>query len=1176
MSTLQIRLLGEFELSVGGQVLPPPATLKARSLLAFLVTHRAQACPREPLADLFWPEYPREKALHSLSTALWHIRRALPAGDFILSDAQEIRFNPGSDYWLDTEALETAIRGQLQSGRASPDPEVLAMAVGLYRGDFLEGFYDDWCLEERYHLEGLYLTALEWLIAHHQGLGQGQEALHYAELLLDRDPLREGAYRTAIRLHVQMGHRAEALRRARQCRAVLQAELGVDPEPETVALCDQLLGPAWQQAASPLPKAPRSQRGLLLERPLFVGRETEWQGLQALWEESRSGKGGLVLVRGEAGIGKSRLAEELARHVRQRGGGVLSGRCYEHEYSLPYGPLTDLLRMALSTSGRSILARLPPWQMDMLAYLLPELSGRPPSSLFSDEQQQVRVFEALTSFLLELAHYNPLLMILEDLHWASDSLLAWLHYLARHITSAPILVLATYRSEEVSPDHPLHRLAFALEREGLATHLQLGHLGREALAEWMVGASDTFITRVHQRTGGNPFFALETLRALAEAGMLQLVRGRWVEGEVVAPLPIPETVRQAISIHLGRLSSPARSLITVAAVIGQVLHLDVLQAVWGRDEESTLEALDELLRRRLLREAANPTAGDYEFDHHLIQEAIYADIPPRRRRHLHRQTAQVMARFYADRPEAAGEIGRHFDAAEEPEEALRYFSLAAQEAGRLFAWGEAGQYLGRVLELLDRLDPLFRSPEYRAWRGQTLADRAEMYYFQARLAERDADLAALTALAEATEDVHLRLQALAHRVRYLNLDARYQQAIAVAEECLSLASSLPHSAPLVELKARMLSQIGFAHYFLGQPRAALSALEAALEVGGEMAGPETRGRIAHILGYVHFHLGNHAQSLKCQREAHACHQEIGDYNRVAWDGLDIGALLLEMGELEEARQALTEHLALARRVGARPAEAYGLELMGCWELHWGDYAAAAERFREALALQDTLRSEHGRVAAEEGLGLALYHLGELAEARHWLRCSSERARTIGHRRRLIESLVGLGMVETALGVEATAREYLNEAVVIARESESREGLVAGLAALAGLERRWGDLSEARRLAEEAAALAREGGLPVCERWAEAEAGLAALGLAGVEAALSHTQRAVAMTTMVHEGWIGSERIYLAHARVLRALGRAAEAETLEAQALARVQEKASRIPDPDRRARYIASQSAQD
>lgn len=149
MSILQIRLLGEFELSLGEQALPPPATVKARSLLAYLVTHCGRAHRREELANLFWPEHPRERALHSLSTAIWHIRRALPAGDFVLTTAQKVRFNPDTTYWLDAEALEQAVTSQLRSATGTPghppDPDLLAVAVKLYRGDFLEGFYDDWC-----------------------------------------------------------------------------------------------------------------------------------------------------------------------------------------------------------------------------------------------------------------------------------------------------------------------------------------------------------------------------------------------------------------------------------------------------------------------------------------------------------------------------------------------------------------------------------------------------------------------------------------------------------------------------------------------------------------------------------------------------------------------------------------------------------------------------------------------------------------------------------------------------------------------------------------------------------------------------------------------------------------------------------------------------------------------
>ncbi len=1170
MSILQIRLLGEFELSIGEQALSPPATAKARSLLAYLATKSGRAHRRELLADLFWPEYPRERALHSLSTALWHIRRALPAGDFILADAQEIRFNPDMACWIDAEALETAVTGQLRSAPDSPghppDADVLAAAVRLYRGDFLEGFYDDWCLEQRYYLEGLYLTALEWLVAHHQQRGQAQEALHYAALLLDRDPLREDIYRAVIRLRLQMGHHAEALIQARRCRATLQAELGADPEPQTATLFDQLLGLAWRQAAPVPPPVPRRQHSLLLERPLFVGREAEWRDLRALWDEARSGKGRLVLVSGEAGIGKSRLVEELAQYVRQRGGRVISGRCYEQERPLPHSALADLLRSTLSVGGHSALARLPPWQVNLLAYLAPELAGRQPPSPVPAEQQQAWIFEALTSFSLELARLNALLVILEDLHWASDSMLAWVHHLGRHVAGAPVLAVATYRSEEVNSTHPLHRLAFALEQEGWVTRLELGHLDRQALAEWMAGASEPVITQVYRQTGGNPFFALATLRALSEAGTLRLVNGRWMEAASIAHLPVPDTVRQVIDIHLGRLSAPARDLITVAAVTGQVLNLDLLQAVWGREEEATLEALDELLRRRLVREAASTTGGDYEFDHHLIQEVIYARVHPRRRRRLHQQTAMAMKRLYADRPGAAREIARHFDAAGEAEEALRYFNLAAQEARRLFAWGEAEQYLGRALELLDCLDPECRSPEHQAQLGQVLTDRAELRYFQARLAERDADLAALAALAESRDDDRLRLQTQRLWARYLNLDAKYEGAIAAAEEGLALADRLGDATA----RSYLLTQIGFARYFLGEPGPALTALESALSMTPD-ADREARRHITHILGYVHFHLGDYARSVAYLQVSYADHQALGDYNGVAWAGLDIGAVYREMGCLTEAERYLTEHLHLAQHIGARSAEAYGLIQLGSWELCRGHYVTAGEMFRQALSAQQALRTEHGRVAAELGIGLASYHLGDMADARHWLEQAIERARRIQHRRRLMEALIGLGLVEVAAGQLGAARDDLTEAVTVARDSESQANLAAGLAALARAERRLGNLAAACTCAADAVQIAREIAAPVYELWGELELGLARLAQGDVAAALVHSGRAVDLLPQNDESWITTEQVRNVRARILRAASRTQEAEEQARLAAALVAAKAEHIPDPQQRRIYLES-----
>ena len=735
---LKICLLGGFELRGDDEPLPPPATLKARSLLAYLVSssrvHRDRGCLREQLADLFWPDRPRDKALRSLSTALWHIRRVLPPGDHILADAQTVRFNPRSDYWLDVEEFEKLVNwetGKLvdlsqeqttnlpvyQSTNLPTSLLALREAVSLYRGDFLEGFYDDWCLEERYRLEALYLGALERLVAAHEGLGQLEEALRYAGLLLARDPLREGVHRTAIRLHLRLGNRAEAVRQANWCRAVLRTELGIEPAPETAVLCDELLGPAWRREPSAEPLAqrgppPRSQPALILGSPPFVGREAEWEPLLAHWERALSGQGHLVLVSGEAGIGKTRLVEELSRYVRQRGDWVACGRCYEYERALPHGLLADLLRAVLANTSAQILERLPPWQAAELARLAPEVGEHLPPPPFAPlqvggekrggaDQQQARLFDATTIFLLDQARQNPLLLVLEDLHWANDSTLAWLHYLARRLPQASILLVATYRGEEVGPNHTLHGLALQLERSGLATRLELARLPQEALGHWMVGASDGLVARIHHQTEGNSFFTLETLRALFEDGQVRLVGGRWVEEAAPSGLPIPASVRQVVQVRLERLSSPAREATAVAAVIGHAFDFAVLEQAWGRGEEATLEALDELLRRRLVREGSGSSGLDYEFDHHLVREVIYQGLHYRRRWRLHRLVGEAMERLYAGRPGVAGELAHHFERARETEKALAWLVEAGEQAQQGYAPQEALGYFRRALALLD-------------------------------------------------------------------------------------------------------------------------------------------------------------------------------------------------------------------------------------------------------------------------------------------------------------------------------------------------------------------------------------------------------------------------------------------------------------------------------------------
>lgn len=1157
---LAIYLFGCPEFRLDDTPLPPLATRKTQSLLAYLILNRQQPHLRDELAALFWGDRDDAHARHSLATALWRIRRLLGEG-YLLVDAASVQFNPAGSFWLDVAEFETHLNNSRSTLDEQYAADELRRAVALYRDDLLEGCYDDWCIAERYHLEGRYLEALSRLVVWHETQGNASEVLSYAQKYLAHDPLAENIHFALMRALVALGDLTGARRQWQRCCETRQQELHLPPSPEMLAQAEEVLGARFMV---PLPAEPRQARTRLrggsLERPQFVGRGPEMAALYTRWEQATQGHGGIVLIGGTAGVGKTRLAEEFAAAVRWHGGIVARAYCYEPERMLPYQPLVELLRDLALQEERNALT-LPAWARHELSRLIPELgelSIRPDfsSDRLQSEQQGI-LFHAIATFIRQFALRTPLLIVFEDLHWATDSVLAALHYLVRHTAALPVLCLATYRAEEIGETHALTTMATQLARDGLAQHLTLDPLPVEALAElvhrnFKADADAEFVNRLYAHTEGNAFFTIETLRALENAPLHK------------DPLPTPDNVRALIASRLGRLSAVAREWITYAAVTGRSFDFDLVRITQGMDEDTALKAVDELLRCGFLCESSGRIEGDYEFVHHLVQNVTYSVLHHRRRQRLHRLIGETMERLYVDLVVLAGTLAHHFDIGGAAEKALHYYDLAAQQATAVFAWQEAEQHQGRMLHLLDQLDPDCVRADYLRCRQQVLIDRASARFLQARLAERDADLAALDALAEASGDAQIRLQALSQRARYLNLDAQYEKAIAVAEEGLPLAEHA-HDTPA---RCYLLTQIGFAHYFLGQPQPALTALESALDMVPE-TDSETRRHITHILGYVHYHLGNYARSLTYQQESYTIHQTIGDYNGVAWAGLDMAATFQKIGRMNEAEQHLTEHLKLAQRIGARSAEGYGLIQSGSWELCQGNYVAAEERFRQALSIHQGLRTEHGRVAAEVGIGFALLHLGNATEARCWMEQAIERARPIQHRRRLAKALIGQGLAACAAGEPQMAHGYLTEAVAVARDGECRGNLAAGLAGLARVERHLGDITMALKHAAEAAQIANEIGLAVCEMWGELEIGLVWLAQSDYESTLEHTRRAVDLARQGDESWIGTEQVYRAHARVLRALHLIEAADEQERRADAIIEAKAARISDPQQRRRYL-------
>ncbi len=1184
---------------------------QARALLYRLAAH-LEPVPREHLCFLFWPDLPESVARRNLSHLLTHLRRALPDSEALLDIDDHVELDPRRA-WSDTAAFEK-LCVNLTPPPSTPSPfsskergkeaeggrgEALQQAVDLYRGPFLAGFslptspeFEAWATLERYSREHLYLKALAALIEEWAARGEYQAAIACALRYLATDDLAEDVHRRLIELYAAAGDRSAALRQFECCSVILERELGVNPLPQTRAVYQAIL------KGQPSPPAVRPAWTTLpgLSVPL-LGRDRALRILEQAYRQAQAGRGGVALISGEAGLGKSRLMQEFATRLAGRAL-VLAGAGHSATQTIPYQPIIEALRAALGQGAEEQEGDAPllpppsaPIWLSEASRLLPELRDLypdlPPPSPAEPDEARGHLFEALCQIILGLAasptppwkvrENSPLLLCLDDLQWADASTLEWLAYLGRRLGGHRVLVIGAYRGEEAEM---VARLRYSLSRYGVLSEVDLEGLDKATVflllhhlpplpspppllsSEEEEGAQGVksrvaLADRLHRTTGGNPFFLLEILRVLLESG--------WPLDRPIGPvdLPLPDTVRAVVEARLALLGPVARQVLEAGAVLGPCFGFDLVRLTAGRREMETMEGLDELVARQLLVET-QPLR--YCFHHNLTQRVVEMGLSPVRCQLLHRRAGRALERLA---PNEVTALAHHFDTGGEVKKALHYHGLAAQQAEALFAWREAEEHQSRMLILLDRLDPDHRQPDCLAQRGQVLMARAHQRYLQGRLAEWEADLAALAALAEVGDHEELRLQALLQRARYLNLSGRYREAIAVAQEA-------PPSLPPISPSARstlchLLVEVGFAHYLLGQPRQGLAALGSALAIAGEKAEPEIQGPIAHNLGYMYLHMGEYARALACQQEAYACHRAAGDYNGMAWAGLDIGFVHLKLGHLGKAGQYLTESLTLARRIGARPAEAYALTYSGYLELYRGNYAAAADRLRQTLPMHQAMCQEHGTVAAEAGLGLALYHLGRYAEARSRLQDAVERARAVTHRRRLVEALIGLGLVELADDQARVARRCLTEAVELARTSECYEGLVAGLVALARAERESRDHARALIHAGEALRIARQNTLPLWEMWGEVEASLTLLAQGDPAAALEHTERAVTLVPGSPEGWIGTEEIHLAHARVLRALGQADRADNHDRQAAQIIQAKADRIPDLRQRQHYLQS-----
>ena len=676
-SKLHIQLLGDFLIENGDAPIQGVDTPRQQTLLAYLLLHREAPQSRQHLAFLFWPNSTESQARTNLRKQIYHLRRALPDTDsHLYADSKSVRWQASSPLALDVAQFESCLT-KASDAEARRDQkaerEALVQAASLYKGDLLPSSYEDWVLDERERLSERYAAALERLILLYEEDRDYRGAIEIAQRLLHHDPIHEATHRRLMRLHALNGDRARALRAYHTCTTVLERELGVEPSAQTQAAYRRLLetesGPSRRRerraSASPL-----------------IGRDAEWTQLQAAWRMTTRGQPQMVLLEGEPGIGKTRLAEELLDWAGRQGIPAAGTRCYASEGGLAYAPLTAWLRTGALQS--TLLSLEGPW-LSEVARLLPEIMVQKPEisppGPPTESWQRQRLFEALAR---AFRANRQLILLLDDIQWCDRETLEWLPYLLMERRPggykgqrAPrVLVVGTRRSEERHENEGLASILADLRRGQQLTEIELSPLDEEetaSLAESVAGQAlnPVLISDLYKETEGNPFFLIETVRAWLQDGEVPVTG----QSSATNGRTLPPAVHEAILSRLNRLSPEAREMAGVAAIIGRDFTYPVVALACGCDEIELVRALDELWQRGIVRERGTEA---YDFSHDKIREVICVEMSAARRRLLHRQVAEALELLHIDDLEAVGpQIALHYREAGLPEGAIPQFGGAA-------------------------------------------------------------------------------------------------------------------------------------------------------------------------------------------------------------------------------------------------------------------------------------------------------------------------------------------------------------------------------------------------------------------------------------------------------------------------------------------------------------------
>jgi class 3 adenylate cyclase/tetratricopeptide (TPR) repeat protein len=760
-------------------------------------------------------------------------------------------------------------------------------------------------------------------------------------------------------------------------------------QPETQP--DLVAGLSFEGAASGPQEAP-SERSLpiggflgALPDTTLVAREAEMEQVIAAVDAAGSGIGRLVLISGEPGIGKTRLAQAVTVAARAKGFLVATGCCYEPEQAVAYYPFFETFQQAVTQMSASLRVEQPKRWAEV-ARLLPSQYGDPHAAVFGHDgrDDRLRLLWQATGFVQALTTENPVALLLDDLHWADSASLDLLQHLARHTRSDRLLVVGTFRDTEGVRMHSLDDMLRDLGREHLVDHLTLQRLSpadTRALVGSIIGdaaASDEFAQFLHQRTDGNPFFIHEILRDLEKRGDLFQRNGRW-ERRDLGEIDVPKTVRLVIKQRLAQLSVPAQRLLQEASVLGQAFTVDDLAGMSGRAVADLEQALDEAIAARLVREVG---PEDCLFEHALIQQVLYSELSRLRKQRLHRAAGDAIERLSEQgRHRRDATLAWHYMAANEPVQTLPHALQAGDDAEAVYAHGEAERHFRLAAQLAAELGDTTREAEALRKLGAALCAQA-----------------------------------------------RYEDALAYLERSIDLCRLIHNADGL----GRAAAEIGLLHAARGTPEQGVTRLQALLDTLGTAAlAPPTRpapglaalfGALAECFCFT----GRYQEQLAAADYAEDFARGLLNPGLLGQLQARRGSALVYLGRLEEAQLLLEQIIPRLDQAGDLVNESFGLHQLGLSYWLRGDFARDGRYAQRALEVAERTGDQALMVLMLMRCGFARFYSGAWKRAERDLVRSVDLARSIGASYAHPYALLGLAAMYLVQGNEEAGEALLQE------------------------------------------------------------------------------------------------------------------------------------------------------